>query len=271
MARMGDVWDRTTEVLSGRGGMLAGIAALTLFLPGVIRDVIASAVPVTPAAAIVGGLIGLAVVLVSIWGQLAILAASSHPHTTRADAFRQATQRLAPDLGVTAVLAIALVALLMPAVVLAAGTGIDWSQMAGGTMQMTAEQAGRLGPATLYLIVLFVALLFVGARLVLVNPTVLHERRGLGAIARSWQLTRGMTWRILGVLLLFLIVLGVVTIAAQAVFGIVFRLLLGPESPTMVALLTLIVMRAISAGFAVLAGVFTAQLYVAVAGLPERR
>ncbi len=35
MVKMGNVWDRSTEVLSGRGGMLAGIAIPTLFVPAV--------------------------------------------------------------------------------------------------------------------------------------------------------------------------------------------------------------------------------------------
>ncbi len=45
---MGNVWDRTSEVLSGRGGMLAGIAALTLFLPGAINAAYVAYAPVGP-------------------------------------------------------------------------------------------------------------------------------------------------------------------------------------------------------------------------------
>ena len=263
--KMSDVWDRTTAVLSGRGGMLAGIAALTIFLPGIVRDAyVAYATKGTVTFALVGGALSLLVIVIALWGQLAILAAASDPAVDRAGAQASASARLLPAIGVSLLLTLALVVAMLPIAIAIAGAGIDWAAMAnGGTMTTPAINPGRALFLAAYGFILAIAALFVGARLTLVNPVVLHERRGAGAIARSWVLTRGHTWRILGVFVLFLIVLLVAAGAAQAVTGIVFRLILGADALTTVSLLAGIAGSIVSTAFVVIALAFIAQLYAA--------
>ncbi|MDR6151392.1 hypothetical protein [Sphingomonas sp. SORGH_AS_0742] len=94
---------------------------------------------------------------------------------------------------------------------------------------------------------------------------VLNERRGLGAYRRSLTLTRGMTWRLIGVSLLFLIVLFVTTLAVQGVTGAVLRLALGPDRPGIVLGLVGVLGSIVTAAFMTLAYVFVARLYVATA------
>jgi hypothetical protein len=61
-------------------------------------------------------------------------------------------------------------------------------------------------------------LLGIVARLALVAPAlVLEDTRVLGAFRRSWQLVRGQTWEVLGMLLLSYATLGVVVFAAGKV------------------------------------------------------
>ena len=73
-----------------------------------------------------------------------------------------------------------------------------------------------------------------------------------------------MTWRIIGVLVLFCIVLLVATGAAQSVTGIVFRLVLGADSVATAAFLAGVAGSIVTTVFTALAAVFTAQLYVAI-------
>ncbi|MCQ4504282.1 hypothetical protein NON27_29320, partial [Vibrio parahaemolyticus] len=73
-------------------------------------------------------------------------------------------------------------------------------------------------------------LLFVGARLLPLYAVVLRERLGLGAIDRAWRLTRRHTWRLVGAVLLFMIVVMIASWAAQAVAGLVTALVLGGDA-----------------------------------------
>ena len=271
--KMGDVWDRTGAILSGRGSTLAMVAALTIFLPAVVRDAyVAYADKGTPAFALIGGVLTIAVLLIALWGQLVILALASDPAVDRAGAQAQAGRRIGPAIGVSVLLMLALIVLSLPIVVAMAGAGVDWTAMAnGGTMAAADIGPGRSLFIVGYGLLLAVAILFIGARLTLVTPVILHERRGAGAIGHSWALTRGHSWRIVGVLLLFLIVLLVAVSAAQAVTGIVFGLILGAEAVTTVALLAGIAAGIVSTIFTVIALAFIAQLYAALSAHQSRR
>lgn len=269
MVRMASVWDRTSAVLSGRGAMLAGIAVPTLFLPGVIRAgylwAVTPAVGTpTPVSAGVGGLLAIVVALVTLWGQLALIAASSAPETQAADARRIATARFLPTLAVAAVLVVALFVLALPPLVTMARAGFDFTAAAGGAQQLDIAP-GAAAFAGLYIFVLGIALLFVGARLAPVYAVVVNERLVLGAIGRAWRLTRRHTWRIVGVMLLWVVVLLVATWAAQAVLGTLLGLLLGRDGVATVLFVTTVATAAVSAVFSTIAIVFTTQLYVALA------
>ena len=263
MVKMGNVWDRTMEVLNGRGGMLAGIAVLTLFVPGVISAAYAAYATPGTATAAIGALLALATSVAALWGQLYVIAAASDPGTDRATARRGANGRLLPAL----LLALALVAImlvaLLPAAVLLAMAGFDFAALSQGATQGTVAPGPAL-LASLYAIVVLIVMLFAGARLLPLYAVVLHERLGLGAIARSWRLTRRHTWRLVGVVLLFLIVLMIATSAAQSVGGLVFRIILGADARATVTFVAAVIAQAVSTALTLIASVCSAPLYVAL-------
>ena len=266
MASIGWVWDRTTQVLAGRGSTVAGIAAVAIFLPTVVRAAYTAYAPATPANAVIGAMLSLVILFVTIWGQLAIIALSSDPANARADATRVATRRLPVAIGVVVVVGIALTLLLVPAFV-AVGRSFgpsSFALMQAGVMPKIAPGAAQF--ATLYLAVLAIALLFLGARLFVMNPVIVNERLGLGSIRRAFDLTRGWTWRLVGLLILYAVVLLVAMGAAQAVVGVVFRLLLGPNGIATASFLGAVAGGAVTAALSVVATVFAAQLYVATRG-----
>ena len=240
MVRMGNVWDRTMEVLSGRGAMLAGIAVLTLFVPAVISAGFTAyatpAPPAAPAPAInaLGVLLTLAVSIVAVWGQLFVIAASSDAATGTAAARAQANGRLLPAILLALALAAILTVALLPAVVLLALAGFDFAALSQGATP-AAIAPGMALLASGYAAIVLIVLLFAGARMLPLYAVVLHERLGLGAIARCWRLTRRHSWRLVGVLLLFLVVLMIATSAAQSVGGLIARIILGGDARATVA------------------------------------
>lgn len=268
MVKMGTIWDRTTEVLGGRAGMLFGIAALTLVLPAILRAALALAVPaMTPAGTLVGMIAGIAAALVSLIGQLAIIAASSDPSIDAAAGYRLAIRRLPAAIGVAIVISLAATLLMLPAVAALVAAHVDMAQLntPGAMANISGGLASFIG---IYGLVLLVVLILVAARLTVLNPVVLHERLGTGAIMRSWQLTRGLTWRIVGVLILFIVVAFIASFAAQMVVGTIAALIFGRDA-VVVGLSVGIVGALLSALFTVVALAFTAQLYVALAGPPK--
>lgn len=94
----------------------------------------------------------------------------------------------------------------------------------GQTLVRMTRRANALSAALVLLLILAGAasvLLFpllIAGRVALVAPAlVLEDRRVLGAFNRSWQLTRGQTWRSLGLLLLSLALLTAAPVAVDAV------------------------------------------------------
>jgi hypothetical protein len=266
MVKMGTVWDRTVEVLNGRTAMIASVAVLGILLPSVIRDgFVTFSTRGTVTFALGGGLLTIAALVAMIWAQLAIVAIATDPATDAAAARRQAGARLLPALGITALLAVVAVLLVLPPVIALMRSGFDFSAAASGSsVQMTPPSASAAGFAGLYGLAYMLVALWLGARLVLLNPVILNERLGIGALRRSVQLTKGLTWRIIGVMILFAIVLLVAAGAAQSVTGIIFRLALGADSITTATFLAGIAGTVVTTAFTALAAVFTAQLYVAV-------
>ena len=263
MVKMGDVWDRTSEVLSGRGGMLAGIAILTLFVPGVINAAYTSYAPPGVLRSVIVLLLVLGVTIASVWGQLAIIAASTDPATTRTTAQRQATERLLPALAVVVVLGIVFTIALLPALALLVMAHVDFAAMANGGAATTPMAAGPVALASLYTVVALIAMLFVGARLLPLYTVVLRARLGLGAIPRAWRLTRRHTWRLVGAVLLFVVVLLIATWAAQAVAGLVAALVLGGDNAATIKFVGTVAGQAASTALTLVAIVFSAQAYVA--------
>jgi hypothetical protein len=268
--KMGDVWDRTTQVLSGRAGALVSIAVVTLFLPLVAMLLVALILPPTaPSTAIVTLVLLLAVAAIGVLGALAMLALASDPATSLGDAWGQARQRLLPALGVSAVLVAVAVIALLPVMVVVWQAKIDMASLAGTGARAIAT--GTKSFLTIYYIAYLLLLFWTFARLAPLNAVVLHERLGLGAIRRSFALTRGHTWRLIGVILLYAVVLAIVRLAVQSVVGVIFRLILGPQQIPAAVLVAGIAGAMVTTAFTVIAVTFTAQLYVALAARQPTR
>lgn len=266
MAKMGAVWDRTAEFLGERAGLLVPLALVTLVAPAAISanlSAVAGQTGIVYGAALV---LQLLLWLVSLWGTLVVTGLAIGAPGLRA-AGVVARNRLVASLIVTLTLSILGGVLMIPIFLLLLFAGYDLTVLARMNGPTPIDPATGMRIAA-YMILLGAVLIVLFVRMIVVNAVLLREGGLFGSIRRSWQLTRRHTFRILGVLILFVVVTGVCQLAAQSVFGSVFALLLGGArtgmSPALV--LTTIVTAIVQAGFMVVFAAFQGTLYAALTG-----
>ncbi len=268
MVDIGAVWDRTVEFVSDELTAVVPIALVGIFVP---LSVNASLAPVAVGASEVGKLVIYgAMTLLSLWslaGSLAVVALGLDPHAGRHVAVKVAGHRLLPAVGISLLTFGAALVAVIPIPAILAWGGFDFAAAANG--QIPGAIAGLSGPAGLFVglygIALAAVAIWLSARFSVILPTIVMERRGMGVFARSFQLTRGIALKIVGVSLLYVIVSSVAQKATQFVFGTIFSFLFGNNGPMSLAeVLTSIVVGVVATAFAVLAAAFTAKLYRAL-------
>lgn len=261
---MSGVWDRTAEFLSDNLSALLPIALILIFVPTSIEGSLAGLAQDRSALAVGVQLVGVALAIVTLLGQLSIMALAMDPARGR-DAWRTGLARLPQAVLVLIVVLLILALLALPVVLVLAGFGYDFSARMAG--QMPEVPPAAIGIIALYCLMLLPIGLWISARLALVSPTIVAEGIGIGALGRSIELTRGNALAIIGVILLYAIVSIVAVLAAQTVFGSIFVLIAGNEGGGMsiAAVLTSIVVATVQTAFTVIAAAFLAQLYRALA------
>jgi len=264
------VWDRSTEFISDHLALIFPITLMGILVPAVLQDASGTlSAGAEPGLLLALRAIGLVLSIISLSAQLAIIAAAVSPELTTGQALRRGQSRLLVALGLSALVVVGFVLALLPPVLVLASTGVDFAVLAaasaaGQAAALTKVSSGVAVFVICYGLGLAVLLVWFAARSVLLSPVVVAENRGLASFARSFALTRGLTWRIIGLLILFTVVSTVAGLAAKTVFGSVFRLALGGESAfSLSSLLTSTIVGTVAAGFTVLGAVVTAKLYVA--------
>ncbi|WP_375404479.1 hypothetical protein [uncultured Sphingomonas sp.] len=266
---IGSVWETAVEAVRGRAGLLVPIVAFALFLPAVIQAGLvlytggsAGGTPPTPGgpASLLRFALMLGLLVLTLWGALAVTAITGDPATTSAEAGRRASARVLPLLGVSVVIGLAMALLFVPLIGVLAALGVNLAVTSRtGSMPDIPGSAGLF--IGLYGLFVTGLLLWVFARLLPLVPVVLDERLGLRSIARAFRLTRGLGLKLAGVVLLYAVVLFVASQAAQWVVFIPLRLILGAQNIGVAQFLGQVVAALVSAVFSVLAYAFTAQLY----------
>ncbi len=217
------------------------------------------------ATALVVHILSLGLTLVSLWGQIAITALALDPGAGRNAATALASKRLAPVIGLTLLLLLGMLVLVLPIPVALAIAGFDFQAAMTGGAGAAEVPPGVGGFLLLYTLFLVIVLIWLCARLALITPILLMEGRWFGALARSFRLTRPITLKIVGVIILYAIVWGVSVLAANLVFGSILRLVAGGDGPvTIGSVLTAVVVSVVATAFSVLASAFIGRLYLAV-------
>jgi hypothetical protein len=263
MISMGTVWDRATEFLSDNIGALLPLALLAIFLPVAISQSLEPLTKTPGAGAMTIQLLSIVLSIISLWGQLAITALALDPIAGRPAATAIASKRLVPVILVSLAILLGLIVLMLPMMIVLGVSGFDFEAAANGGSPSIPPGIG--GFLAVYLLVFVGVVLWLGARLALISPVILKEHRWFGALGRSYKLTRPITLKIIGVLILYAIVWGVAFLAAKTVFGFVFGLIAGGEGPvTLGSVLTALCVSVVLTMFSVLASAFVGKLYLAV-------
>jgi hypothetical protein len=272
MAKMGTVWDRTAEFLSDNLPAVLPVALLAFFVPasisGSFQGVRHSA---EPGLVVTLTLLQFAFAILSVWGSLTITAMALDMGDARA-AGRIGRNRMLAGLVVSVALFVAALVLLAPIPLALQLNGYDMMAIARG--EGASFTPGMSGGIALYLLFYLGLMLWLSARLFVFTPVIVREKRMFSSLRQSWKLTRGMTWRIVGVILLYCMVALVSMLAANLVFGSIFALVAGGggDSISLAGVLTSIAVAAVQTGFTVLMPAFTGKLYLALtaeAGLRE--
>lgn len=269
---MGTVWDRATEFCSDHLAAIVPIAVLLIFVPLSVQGHLTPMIAGSSGAAMLAlRLLNLALSIVSLTGQLAIVALAIAPGLNAGGAMAAALRRLPPAIGAILMLMAGVVLLSAPAVAMMAAAGIDparMGQMSGeAAVPMLAVSPVLAWSLTAYIIVALVVALWLAARLVLLYPVVVAERRGFGVVARSFALTRRLALPIIGVLLLYALVSTISVLAVRTVFGSVLALAAGGIAPGSIGgIVVAVIVGAVTTAFTVLGAAFTAKLYGAANG-----
>jgi hypothetical protein len=249
------IWDETTGYLSREGALVAPIALATIGLSDAAASLITGTLPIVkPADTSALPVISLlAVMILSLIGQMAILALALSPGTSVAEAMRKGLSRLPKLILVTLVLVWIVVLLAMPLVLMLGASGIDLGVKAP-KLPLTV---------TLYSFCLIGVLAWLSARLLPVNALIVDRNPRLGETLRTaFAMTRGHTPILLGLMGLYLLVWLIVSGAVGFVLGSVFTLvgkMLGMASVGKV--LAALAGGVVAAAMGAVSAVFIAKLY----------
>ena len=253
-------WNESADYLKRHFGTLFTIAVALIALPNVALQAFAPAETRTVGRPEAGlwMLVVPVVLVLGMTGSLAISTLALGRAATVGEAIGHGFRRVLPLLGATLLLLFGLGLVFVP-LVLATGLRV------GDFVTPVPAAAGKLA---LLMVVLLGLLLFLGVRLLLTTPVAAAEGAGpVAIIARSWALTRGHFWRLLGFLLLMALAALVVLMVATMVIGLIVAALLGAPAPGNTAgLVMLLVGGLLNAAFLVVMTTMAARIYLQLAG-----
>lgn len=249
-------WNEAVAFVKREAQLLFPLAFLLMSLPAAILQASIPA-PASPQDSPEPGLWLLLlpiVIVLSITGSLAINILALRQNMSGGEAIRHGLRRAPAAIGAALLLALAYILALIPLVL------VTGSAAAAGQAEMSATQA-------LLILVYAVIALLIGVRFVLMTPVAAAEPVGpIAIIRRSWQLTSGHYWKLLGFLLLLVALFMIVSVAVTAILGILVFSLGGPPEPGSVSSFVMLLIGAVlNCVFAVYFASMYARIYAQLA------
>ncbi len=252
-------WEETTNVIAHDGKLITSVALALIVLPQTVSGVIA------PPPSLSGAnppswmpLVMLLVGILSIAAEIAIIRLALG-RTSVGEAIGHGTRRVGPAVAALFLIVLALAIVLVPVMVLLAGSG--------GIESLAASQpTPNAGKAVL---VALIMCLFAAPRFQLMIPAAAGEAGGpIHLIKRGWQLADGVYWKLFGFLVVTLIAAVVVVLfIGQIMVGILVRTMFGTIDPFSIgALVAALLTSIVSAAFAATFSVILARIYVQLSG-----
>ncbi|WP_343346633.1 glycerophosphoryl diester phosphodiesterase membrane domain-containing protein [Sphingomicrobium sp. XHP0239] len=260
-------WDDARPIIARDGRLMFIIALATVVLPQAILTLVApdSGETVDGAEGSSFLLLGLNLLLalVNVVGSIAIATLALTKGASVADGLMRGLRRLLPTIGASFVLLIVVMAIVF---------GLMLIGFAGSLPDLSDPEAmpevSALG--VFAVLAILPILLFVGVRFMMMTPVIAAENEGIfGILRRTWRLTSGHFWRLLGFLILFGIGAIVFILGTTLVGGLLVKLLLGDPDPLTPAALVMGLISGLAAAvITIVYSTILARLYLQLAGKP---
>jgi len=255
---IGRAWDEAKAALQANRRLIVPVALGMILLPAVMASMVEPQVPAgeQPPPGL-WMLFVLAMIFIMFIGQLAMVLMVNGWRGSVGEAIGQAARRT-PTL-ILAAMMIGIVIILSFSVILAISMGrsiesgqFDWSSVSG--------------VGWILLCLAFIALLYFSVRLLLLVAVVAMENRGpIASIRRTFELTSGQFWRLLGFLLALMVGFFVVALTVGALIGALVTLAAGRPEPWTISLLLVALTGGLDqAGFVMVYTAMLARIYAQV-------
>jgi hypothetical protein len=250
-------WDESKVILARDGKLLASVALALVALPAVLTGLVSPRTMSSDSTPWWGDVLIIIASLVALAGQLALIRLALGPSITVGGAIAHGLKRLGIYIvsGILIMLALLVAAVPFILVLAALGIPIDESMKPSGTVAILAFA---------YLAIV----LFVGVRMIMSGPVASAEAVGpLTILKRSWALTEGNFWRLLGFIFAFFIAAIIVLLAIGAAVGVALGVTAGRIEPMSgSALIVALVQALLNAVITTVFAVMIARLYVQANG-----
>ncbi|HET9428683.1 MAG TPA: glycerophosphoryl diester phosphodiesterase membrane domain-containing protein [Allosphingosinicella sp.] len=252
-------WNETAAFMKREAGLILPIALLLLAVPGAAMQLAMPPAPApgqTPEAGAWLLLIPV-VMFASIVGTVAISFLALRPGTSVGEGLQVGLRRFLPVFIASLLIGLAALLVMIPLAAIFMG---------GAIASGNPTAAG--GSLLLFLLLATCIALAFWVRLMLMTPVAAAENAGpIAIIRRSWALTAGHFWKLLGLVLLMLIVAMVVIFAISALVGIFVFMLAGPPDPGSTSFILMTILSALlSAIFSAIFVTLLARVYAQLSG-----
>jgi uncharacterized membrane protein len=263
-------WNETTAFLSREARLVFPVAFLLVALPGLALQLAgpASAPGEMPQIGVLWLVLLPVTIAAGIIGSIAIAFLALRPGTSVGEALQRGLRRFIPLFLASLLIGIAAMIVIIPLVMLVVGG----SALSGGDLS-EGDLAALAGPLVLLALILLVLGVALWVKLMLMTPVAAAEDDAgpIRIIARSWTLTAGHFWKLLGFVLLLFIAIIVTTIVISMIAGILIALFAGPPEPNSLSFVLLgIVSAVVQAIISAVVVTLTARVYVQLSGRSDQ-
>ena len=253
-------WEQTKAILAHDGRLLATVALALIVFPSTVNGLLNPGGMSANAARWLD-LVAFLASAIALAGQLALIRLALGPSITVGSAITHGFVRLPIYFLSVLLLLVGLIVIAIPFGLLLGALGV----------QLGSKSPTVNGPAMLVALVFLGVAIFLGVRFILSSAVASAEGAGpIAILRRSWQLTTGQFWPLLGFLMIFLVAAIVLLIAIGSAIGVAIGLVVGPIQPMSTSALILALVQAlVSASISTLFAVMLARIYLQLAGRGE--
>jgi hypothetical protein len=245
-------WDETKAILARDGQLYLSVALAMIALPVAVNSLVNPA-GMSKSSPWWANLVGLVAWLIGVAAQLAVIRLALGPSVTVGGAIVHALRRLPMYIASVLIILLGFALIIIPLSMALVALGVP--------LQAKPVPAS---PILIVVSLLFFALvIFLTVRFIVSAAVASGEQIGpIAILQRSWRLTAGHFWPMLGFLILYLVGTILLLTAVVSAVGAVVGLLLGPIHPLSPAALILALVQAlVSAAVSTLFFVMIARIY----------